>query len=131
MVADRRGGVRVKTTRDTYEAGRLILSAGAWISDLAPALKTTAVAERQVVGWFQPTDARLFMPDTFPVTILDVEEGAYYVLPVWSTPGVRSACTIIVASAVMSIRCRANPQLTTRRSCASVSPATRHSPTAR
>jgi sarcosine oxidase len=83
------GGVRVKTTRDTYEAGRLILSAGAWISDVAPALKTTSVAERQVVGWFQPTDARPFMPDTFPVTILDVEEGAYYVLPVWSTPGVK------------------------------------------
>jgi sarcosine oxidase len=83
------GGVRVRTTRETYEAGRLILSAGAWISDLVPSLRTMAVAERQVIGWFQPADTQPFMPDAFPVTILDVEEGAYYVLPIWSTPGVK------------------------------------------
>jgi hypothetical protein len=28
-------------------------------------------------------------PDVFPVAILDVEEGAYYMLPICGTPGVK------------------------------------------
>ena len=34
------GGVRVKTDRGAYEAGRLVLSPGAWIGDLVPSLRT-------------------------------------------------------------------------------------------
>ena len=82
------GGVFVTTDSGAYEASRLILSAGAWISDFVPALKATAVAERQVVGWFQPADTRPFMPDAFPVSILMVEEGPYFMLPIWGVPGV-------------------------------------------
>ena len=81
------GGVRVRTDRATYEAGRLILSAGAWIADFVPALKTVAVPERQVLGWFQPTNPALFRPDACPVTILMVEEGPYFTLPIWGAPG--------------------------------------------
>jgi sarcosine oxidase len=83
------GGVRVITDRTTYEAGRLVLSPGAWISDLAPALKPIAVPERQVLGWFQPSAPAKFMPDAFPVSILEVEEGPFYLLPIWGGPGVK------------------------------------------
>ena len=83
------GGVRVVTTRDTYEACRLVMSPGAWIGDLLPALKPVAVPERQVLGWFQPADPALFMPSAFPVLNLLVEEGRYYLLPIHGVPGLK------------------------------------------
>ncbi|HMN85179.1 MAG TPA: N-methyl-L-tryptophan oxidase [Bauldia sp.] len=83
------GGVRVTTTRGVYEAGRLVLSPGAWIGDFVPALTGIAVPERQVLGWFPPDDPGLFAPDRFPVLNLMVEEGRYYLLPVWGVPGLK------------------------------------------
>jgi sarcosine oxidase len=81
------GGVRVWTARASYEAERLILTAGAWIGGLVPALAGKAVPERQVLGWFQPADPAPFRPAAFPVFNLAVEEGRYYGLPVWGMPG--------------------------------------------
>jgi sarcosine oxidase len=83
------GGVRVRTDRGSYEAGRLILSAGAWTGELLPQIKDIAVPERQVLGWFQPDDPKLFQPEVFPVLILIVEEGFYYATPVWGGPGLK------------------------------------------
>jgi sarcosine oxidase len=81
------GGVRVTTDRGAYEAGRLVLSAGAWLGDLVPGLQTVAVPERQVLAWFQPSRRELFMPDRFPVFNVMVEEGKYYGLPIHAVPG--------------------------------------------
>ena len=83
------GGVRVETTRGTYEAGRLVLSPGAWIGDFVPALEGIAVPERQVLGWFQPTHPERFMPAAFPVLNLKVPEGRYYLLPTYGIPGLK------------------------------------------
>jgi len=83
------GGVRVATTRGTYEAGRLVLSPGAWIGDLVPELAPVAVPERQVLGWFQPDEPADFGPERFPVLNLMVEEGRYYLLPVFGVPGLK------------------------------------------
>lgn len=80
-------GVRVTTERGTYEAGRLVLSAGAWMGEFVPALRTVAVPERQVLGWFQPTEPALFAPERFPVFNMEVEEGKFYGFPVWHVPG--------------------------------------------
>jgi sarcosine oxidase len=83
------GGVRVRTSRTGYEAARLVLSPGAWIGDLVPALRNVAVPERQVLGWFQPRHPGWFGPDAFPVGNLDFEEGRYYLLPAWRVPGLK------------------------------------------
>lgn len=83
------GGVRVTTTRGSYEAGRLVLSPGAWIGDMVPALKTIAVPERQVLGWFQPAHPERFMPDAFPVLNLLDGEDRYYLLPIHGVPGLK------------------------------------------
>ncbi|HVY21590.1 MAG TPA: N-methyl-L-tryptophan oxidase [Bauldia sp.] len=83
------GGVRVRTDRGVYEAGRLIVAAGAWLAELVPQLAPLAVPERQVLGWFQPATPARFTPDVFPVTILDVPEGAFYLLPSYGIPGVK------------------------------------------
>ncbi len=83
------GGVRVTTVRGQYEAGRLVLSPGAWIGDLVPALKSIAVPERQVLGWFQPAHPERFMPAAFPVLNLKVGEDRYYLLPIHGVPGLK------------------------------------------
>jgi len=80
-------GVTVTTEHGRYEAARLILSAGAWMADLVPALARLAVPERQVLAWLQPTAPALFTPERFPVFNLEVEEGRYYGFPVWDIPG--------------------------------------------
>jgi len=86
------GGVRVVTSRGTYDAGRLVLPPGAWIGDLVPSLNGVAVPERQVLGWFQPRDPAKFMPSAFPVHCLRGEEGFYYLLPIYGVPGIKLGC---------------------------------------
>ena len=81
------GGARVTTERATYEADRLVITAGPWARRLVPRLDALAVPERQVVAWLQPTRPELFEPDRFPVFLIDVEEGSYYGFPVHEVPG--------------------------------------------
>jgi sarcosine oxidase len=80
-------GVRVETDRGTYEADRLVLSAGAWMTRLVPSLAPVVQPERQVLAWLQPTRADHFTPERFPVFNLTVEEGRYYGFPVFGIPG--------------------------------------------
>ncbi len=77
----------MRTDKGSYQAGRLVLAAGAWMADLAPLLAGVAVPERQVLAWLQPTRPELFTPDRFPVFNLQVEEGRYYGFPVYEVPG--------------------------------------------
>lgn len=81
------GGVRVTTPKGVYEAGRLILSTGAWIGDHAPALAGLAVPERQVLGWFQPHQPEHFKLGAFPVSIVQTAETNCYQFPVFGVPG--------------------------------------------
>lgn len=80
-------GVTVTSEHGRYEAGRLILTVGAWMADLAPLLRGLAVPERQVLAWLQPTQPEAFTPERFPVFNLDCEEGRYYGFPVVDIPG--------------------------------------------
>jgi sarcosine oxidase len=80
-------GVWVRTDRGRYEAGRLILSAGAWMGKLVPELAALAVPERQVLAWLQPSRPELFRLESFPVFNLEVDEGRYYGFPEWGIPG--------------------------------------------
>jgi sarcosine oxidase len=81
------GGVKVTTTRGTYETGRLVISTGAWIGEHIPALKSTTVPERQVLGWFRPKKPERFRLGCFPVSNLKSEDGHFYQFPVWGVPG--------------------------------------------
>ena len=81
------GAVRVETTRGSYEAGSLVISAGAWTGPLLPSLTHLLTPERQVMGWFQPFRPELYTPDAFPVVIGEFEEGPYYSFPVFGVPG--------------------------------------------
>jgi sarcosine oxidase len=80
-------GVRVETDQGTYDAERLIVTAGAWAEALIPELRGLAVPERQVLAWLQPDRPELFTPGRFPVFNLQVDEGRYYGLPIAVVPG--------------------------------------------
>lgn len=73
--------VEVETDRGRYEAGSLVLAAGAWTAELLGQFKGSAIPERQVVGWFK-TAGQQFEPVAFPVFILECpESGTFYGFP--------------------------------------------------
>jgi sarcosine oxidase len=82
-------GVRVITDAGRYEARRLVITAGAWVSKLIPQLRDAAVPERQVLGWFQPIEPALFQLGRFPVFNFTVDEGHFYGFPVFLVPGLK------------------------------------------
>lgn len=81
------GGVRVRTERGAYEAGALVVVAGAWAGRLLPDLAGVAVPERQAVAWFEPEDAALFAQERFPVFIVTLDGEEYYGFPEFGAPG--------------------------------------------
>jgi sarcosine oxidase len=74
-------GVTVRTDAGEYHAETLVLSAGAWLSKLAPELGPLAAPERQVVAWFDAGTGGLFEPERFPVFNASLPEGRYYGFP--------------------------------------------------
>ena len=80
-------GVSVTTTRGTYRARRLAVTAGPWARTMVPALQTLAVPERQVLLWAQPRKLELFRLGAFPVFNFEAPEGRFYGFPVYGIPG--------------------------------------------
>jgi sarcosine oxidase len=83
------GGVEVRTERQTYTAGSLVLSAGAWMPGLVPALGKAEHVVKQAIGWFGTRQPELFTEQKFPVFILTVDEGSFYGFPLYEHPGVK------------------------------------------
>jgi sarcosine oxidase len=79
-------GVRVRTDRREVEAERLVLTAGAYSQDVARLAPGMVVAQRQVLGWLEPTRPELFAADRFPVFNLALEEGHVYGFPIHGVP---------------------------------------------
>lgn len=67
------GGVTVTTTRRTYSAGQVVISAGAWLPTLLPKSMSAAIAvRRQLLCWFRIDDKQpleRYRPEAFPVFI--------------------------------------------------------------
>jgi len=83
-------GLRVTTSRGTYEAGRLLLAAGAWMPELAGVAGQGLSVERQVQHWFAPaSDAGR----SLPVFIRQTEAAVFYAVP----PAARADGAIKVA----------------------------------
>lgn len=78
------GGVTVRTDRDTYEADRLLLTAGAWNGKLAADYEPVLVPERQVQAWLRTSRPELFGPEVFPVWVMEVPEGMFYGFPLFA-----------------------------------------------
>ncbi len=93
--ADSGDGVRVETPAGVYEAKRLVLTSGAWSSEVTRGPGPPLEPERRVICWLKPEgDAEPFLPGNFP----DLDLGAgrrqrVHLLPAgggraWSEDGV-------------------------------------------
>lgn len=85
---ERKGGAfTITTDRGKYEAGQIVVTAGAWIGKLLPQLPVTA--ERNVLGWFAPKENFAAYSETkLPVWIVDSPRtGHFYGFPVHGVPG--------------------------------------------
>lgn len=69
------GNVHVRTARNTYEAGRLLISAGAWTSKLLHMPSTPLVPKRVPVHWIKAPDDRHLHLGHFPVNFWQVPTG--------------------------------------------------------
>ena len=81
------GQVRVRTASATFEAGQLVLSAGAWMAALLPDLARLMRPERQVLGWFAIANRPAFAPARFPVFVHEADEGIFYGFPEYGAAG--------------------------------------------
>lgn len=88
-----RGRVVVTTDRGAYTARKLVITAGAWASQVVPYLRRRRLAlpERQVMIWTQPRRPDNFALGVFPIFNMEVPEGnrmpRYYGFPVFGVPG--------------------------------------------
>lgn len=86
--------IAVVTDRGRLRTERLVITAGAWVGDLVPALATHLEVKRQHVGYFawtgDPEEAR---PGRFPVWVYlgAPEDGVWYGLPEFGRPGIKAA----------------------------------------
>lgn len=69
-------GVRVRTARGTYDAGKLVLAAGPWMPELLGAMGPALSVERQTVVWFDPPgDRDTWSPERFPIYMCEFDDG--------------------------------------------------------
>jgi sarcosine oxidase len=76
-------GVEVETTKGRFLAGKVIVSAGAWVGELLPELQLPLYIERQVVCWFRNTDkgagvSAALHRDRMPVYIWEYAPGRLF-----------------------------------------------------
>jgi sarcosine oxidase len=69
-------GVKVTTAEGDYWADKLVITPGAWASQLFK-LDLSLVVERQVLYWFEPTQ-QLSEFEQLPIYIWETENGVYF-----------------------------------------------------
>jgi sarcosine oxidase len=74
-------GVTVRTERGVYHAERLVITAGAWATQLLGVIGAKLTVMRQVPMWFAPPDPRPFAADRLPIYLADTPAGTFYGLP--------------------------------------------------
>jgi sarcosine oxidase len=87
------GGVRVSTSEGEIEAGRLVVTAGAWLGSAAADMALPLRVERNVMHWFEPAgNAAQVDPAHFPVYLLQRKgERVLYGFPALPGHGLKAA----------------------------------------
>jgi len=83
--------VTVTTTKNTYQAGRLVLTAGPWAGRLLGDRGRRLRVMRQSILWFGTSDGAAFRRDRFPIFLADVTGGPFYGLPAVDGRGLKVA----------------------------------------
>lgn len=84
-------GVRIFLDADTIEAGAAIVAAGPWMKSLLPDLPADLQVTRQAVLWVEPQTPDMFLPDHFPVFMIETAQGIHYGFPLHGKNGVKIA----------------------------------------
>jgi sarcosine oxidase len=90
-IEPRAESVRVVTDQGTFDAGSVIVAAGAWVKELLPSLPCNLFATRQALMWVSPADPAPFREPAFPVWMLESELGIHYGFPWSETEGLKVA----------------------------------------
>jgi sarcosine oxidase len=83
--------VIVDTDRGRLLAERVVVTAGAWVSELVPAMRGAVVVSRQHVGYFDVGPAGALGRFPLWVYLGDPARGLYYGLPEFGRPGIKAA----------------------------------------
>lgn len=76
--------VKITTNKETYRAGKVIVSAGAWMNTIFPGLHLPLTVARQPLCWFdfETSNRENFSPQKFPIYIWEKPGGiAFYGFP--------------------------------------------------
>src|SRR5439155_17058495 len=84
-------GVSVTTAQRTIRAGKLILTAGAWVAKELGALRLPFTVKRKALFWYDTRDATAFRPEKFPIWIYEAGGREYYGFPVVNANGLKAA----------------------------------------
>lgn len=84
-------GVRIFLDAGTIEAGTAIVAAGPWVKSLLPDLPTDLQVTRQAVLWVEPQMPEMFLPEHFPVFMIETAQGIHYGFPLHGKDGVKIA----------------------------------------
>jgi sarcosine oxidase len=84
-------GVRVTTAAGSYQADRLIITAGAWSSRLLRDLGVLLEVRRKTLFWLAVEDPAPYRPDAMPVFISDSPHGEIYGFPIFGHAGLKIA----------------------------------------
>ena len=81
-VEERGDGVEIRTDAgDVITAAAAIVTTGPWIGELIPQMRPHLRLTRQVLAWYQPPSADLFLPGRFPVFLFATDIGFVYGFP--------------------------------------------------
>jgi sarcosine oxidase len=83
--------VWVDTPGQRYEAGALVITAGAWAARMLADLDLPIHIRRKTLWWQEVVDPRQFEPERFPVFITDSPAGEIYGFPIYGVPGLKIA----------------------------------------
>lgn len=76
------GTVTVKTNRGTYQANKLVITAGPWAGKMIPGLAPKLKITRQALAWVKPKKWDNFILGKFPCWILENNEYDFYGFPI-------------------------------------------------
>ncbi len=82
-------GFEIRTTSETFFAKKLVITAGAWTTQLLEQLGLPIRVLRKVLVWVDPIEPALFQPGPFPV--FGFSEGFFYGFPLHGDDGVKMA----------------------------------------
>lgn len=76
------GTVTVKTNRGTYQASKLVITAGPWAGKMIPELAPKLQITRQALAWVKPKKWDDFILGKFPCWLLENNEYTFYGFPI-------------------------------------------------